>query len=215
MSGSCPCVGGSPAACLTWGLAELCSFQLFSKQSKHVTDGGESCLKTPSEAGIECLGGVTAPWWAPLEKLVRWGEPSFLPKSLRLKDLPAPALQVSDPRPGASRKDLRGKGKEAALSTLALLVGAHSPGSPALCSSGPAASLTTCLGIFIAAHRGIAASLECGRSWACGRRQTHGSWPLGGNAGSAAPGLLTGELGQCSSTARGPVWPLHPPVPPP
>lgn len=70
MSGSCPCVGGSPAACLTWGLAELCSFQLFSKQSKHVTDGGESCLKTPSEAGIECLGGVTAPWWAPLEKLV-------------------------------------------------------------------------------------------------------------------------------------------------
>ena len=42
------------------GVAELCSFQLFSKQSKYVTDGGGSCLKTPSEAGIECLGGVTA-----------------------------------------------------------------------------------------------------------------------------------------------------------
>lgn len=111
----------------------------------------------------------------------------------------------------SERKGQRGS----SFNPLALLVGAHSPGSPALCSSRPAASLTTCLGIFIAAHRGIAAWLECGRSWACGRRQTHASWPLGGNAGSAAPGLLTSELGQCSSTARGPVWPLHPLVPPP
>lgn len=112
------------------------------------------------------------------------------------------------------RSDRKGQ-RGSSFNPLALLVGAHSPGSPALCSSRPAASLTTCLGIFIAAHRGIAAWLECGRSWACGRRQTHGSWPLGGNAGSAAPGLLTSELGQCSSTARGPVWPLHPLVPPP
>lgn len=57
MSGIRPCIGGSPATCLTWGLAELCLFRLFSKQSKHVTDGGGSCLKTPSEAGIERLGG--------------------------------------------------------------------------------------------------------------------------------------------------------------
>lgn len=69
MSGTRPCFGGSPAAFLTWGLAELCLFRLFSKQSKHVTDGGGSCLKTPCEAGIECLGGVTASWWAPLERL--------------------------------------------------------------------------------------------------------------------------------------------------
>lgn len=71
---------------------------------------------------------------------------------------------------------------------------------------GPASSLTTCLGIFIAAHRGIAAWLECERSWcAAGIRR---SWPLGGNAGAEAPGLLTGEHGWRGTAASGPIWPL-------
>lgn len=53
-AGKCPGgggVGGSSAACLAWGLAELCLF-LFSKQCACDRQGRE-LLKTHSEVGIE------------------------------------------------------------------------------------------------------------------------------------------------------------------
>lgn len=203
---------GSPAAFLTWGLAELCLFRLFSKQSKHVTDGGGSCLKTPCEAGIECLGGVTASWWAPLEAVLM-GRTSFLPKSLRLRDLPAPALPSLRSQAWVSHvKDLRGRARGSSFNPLALLVGAHSSSLPS--AHQACRLLTTCRNFYCSPQR------HCSLA---GMWKILGVWQAsdpcvlapGWECRLSGPGLLTSELGQCSSTARGPVWPLHPLVPPP
>lgn len=122
---------------------------------------------------LSVSGGVTASWWAPLRGCFDGeNQASFQRASDSGTFLPLHSQSQIPAWVQPERSERKGQ-RGSSFNPLALLVGAHSPGSPALCSSRPAASLTTCLGIFIAAHRGIAAWLECGRSWACGRRQTY------------------------------------------
>lgn len=71
-------------------------------------------MKTPSEAGIERLGGCHSSLVGPTGEAGLMGRTGLPSKEPQTRTFLPP---VSDPRPGASLKDLRGKGKEAALST--------------------------------------------------------------------------------------------------
>lgn len=103
-------------------------------------------------------------------RLVWLGEAGSFGRGSQLRDLPGPGPSVSHPGLGGSGPaELRGEGKEVPPSThWPYLEGKRERATLFPCPLlilGPASYLTTCLGIFIAAHRSSAAWLECEGSW--------------------------------------------------